>query len=107
MTRKDILQRKSRTLLRALAVLAVFGAGLISAGPARADHWHHHGDWHHHGGVGFYFGLPLLVPVPFAAPVYGPGYYEPPAYYEDPPVKEEDPPERPCSDEGHWRHSDG
>jgi hypothetical protein len=104
MTRKNTLQKKkSRTLTRALAVLAVVsGTGLISAAPAHADHWHHH------GGVGFFFGLPFLVPVPVPVPVYGAPYYGPSVSYDEPGGYYEDPPdEQPYYDEGHWRHEDG
>src|SRR5262245_42769662 len=100
MTRKDILRRKPRALSRTLAVLAaVFGAGLICAAPARADH-HHYGHYYHdhHGSdFGFFFGLP--VPVPIVV-------WEPRAYSAPPPV-ERDPDPRPQYDEGHWRHEDG
>ena len=70
MTRKNTTHRKSRTLTRALAALAVvLGAGLIAATPARADGPH----------FSFSFGLPFpLFPGP--VPVY-----EPPRYYEPAP----------------------
>jgi hypothetical protein len=81
MTRKTTTQRKSRTLTRALAALAVvLGAGLISAAPARADHGPD-------VGFHFFFGLPF-PPVPvFPVPVYEPPrYYQPRVVYEEPPV---------------------
>lgn|SRR5262245_27935193 len=101
MTRKDILRRKPRALSRTLAVLAaVFGAGLICAAPARADHHHYgHGYHDHHGSdFGFFFGLPVPIPVPVAV-------YEPRVYSAPPPI--DPPPRRPYYDKGHWRHSDG
>src|SRR6185295_554114 len=58
MTRQTTTQRKSRTLTRALAALAVvLGAGLVSAAPARADHDGPDVGFH------FFFGLPF-PPVP-------------------------------------------
>jgi len=78
MTRKNTTHRKSRTLSRALAALAVvLGAGLMTAAPARADGPH----------FSFSFGIPFpLFPVP--VPVYEPPrYYEPaPEVYYAPPV---------------------
>jgi hypothetical protein len=97
MDRKTTTRPKSRQLTRSLAVFAVVvGAGLITAAPARAEHWHHHG--------GFFFGLPFLpIPIPIPVPVVvAPRYYEPPVYYRDPPVRYE----RPYYG-GHGRHRDG
>jgi len=73
MTRKNTTHRKSRTLARALAALAVvLGAGLFTS-PARAD--------------GPHFSFSFSAPFPFPVPVYEPPrYYEPapPVYYEEP-----------------------
>jgi len=82
MTRKNTTHRKSRTLTRALAALAVvLGAGLVSAAPARADHDGPDVGFH------FFFGLPF-PPIPvFPVPVYEPPrYYEPRVVYEEAPV---------------------
>jgi len=103
MTRKTTTHRKLRTLVRALAALAVvLGAGLISAAPARADHRGPDVGFH------FFFGLPFPpIPVPVYEP---PRYYEPPVYYEEPlvyyapPVYYED---RPYWDHDQWRGYDG
>jgi hypothetical protein len=79
MTRMNTTHRKSRTLTRAMAALAVvLGAGIVSAAPPRANH--------DGPGVGFHFflGLPFPpVPVPAYEP---PRYYQPRVVYEDRPV---------------------
>ena len=100
MTRQTTTQRKSRTLKRALAALAVvLGAGLVSAAPARADHDGPDVGFH------FFFGLPF-PPVPmFPVPVYEPPrYYEPRVYYEEPPVYYAP---RVYYEQRHYRHDRG
>jgi hypothetical protein len=86
---------KKRHLTRALAALAVVvGAGMISAAPAKADHW---GGPH----VSFSFGLPF-PPFPVPVPVYEPpGYYRPAPVYVERPVYYGRPYYR-----NHWRDHD-
>src|SRR5262249_24687190 len=95
MTRKNTTRRKSRTLSRALAALAVVvGAGLVSAVPAPPG-----------GRLGVVFRFPFPVPAyeppRYSEPAPEP-YYEPPVVYAPPPVVYE----RPYYGHGYYEHHD-